>query len=619
MDGHQAPPPPPPPPHGTNPKSTSPGGSGLPPGNYDIFIIPPHSAGSGFLYLPSLRPQLNSFIAGAASALFACWLWSKLSPMLKAFVSTVSQSGAGFGMLLVLGIVAIGAFFAGSIGHLPSGTGQSPGAPPNGFSTGGAHAGHTPPPPNGYHSSGPAPNGYPGGAPNGHAGTGGQHWGSGPQGAYTHAQHNDAAPPPQPQPPPPPPPPPSSSPPPPPPPRTEPYGARSEADGSERAHPRPRAYSNASASWQKAKEEQRRREEERKKEEEMKRKAEEEAKAKLEAERKAKAAEEKLRWERQRAREKEERERKERERQARERLEKAKAEIERARLEKEIKEKLEKEAAEAKEKAEKEAAAAKAAQEKAEREARAAAARKRIAELRAKSELGGSKFGVGERTNPYSLDPNDRTPTPAAQAARKYEKPTAQSYVGTSTAESYRPYDRHKHAGSGSSVYSESYAPSQSTAPSSAPPRQSGPYSTTDPDKVVIKAVYSFSDSFPKPHTSLVAGQDGVTDGLILKIGTEGMFVDDDVKGIGLREWDVKTWTMKSVESISVPKKSLYILRVTIKDAVKTNFVFVIGASEEWKAKKGVEVLKGGSLARAGLVSAMSSVEAQRLMNLLGW
>lgn len=71
-----------------------------------------------------------------------------------------------------------------------------------------------------------------------------------------------------------------------------------------------------------------------------------------------------------------------------------------------------------------------------------------------------------------------------------------------------------------------------------------------------------------------------------------------------------------------MPKKSLYILRATLKDAVKTNFVFIIGASEEWKAKKGVEVLRGGSLAaltKTGLVKEMSNGEAQRLMNLLGW
>ena len=72
-------------------------------------------------------------------------------------------------------------------------------------------------------------------------------------------------------------------------------------------------------------------------------------------------------------------------------------------------------------------------------------------------------------------------------------------------------------------------------------------------------------------------------------------------------------------QSISVPKKSLYILRATLKDAVKTNFVFFVGANEEWKAKKGVDVLKGGSLAKTGLVSNMSMGEATRLMNLLGW
>lgn len=71
-----------------------------------------------------------------------------------------------------------------------------------------------------------------------------------------------------------------------------------------------------------------------------------------------------------------------------------------------------------------------------------------------------------------------------------------------------------------------------------------------------------------------------------------------------------------------MPKKSLYILRATLKDVVKTNFVFIIGANEEWKAKKGVETLKGGSLAalaKNGLVKEMSMGEASRLMNLLGW
>ncbi|TKA36461.1 hypothetical protein B0A49_14001, partial [Cryomyces minteri] len=65
MDG-APPPPPPPPPHGDNAKP-----SGLPNGNYDIFIIPPHSSGSGFLYLPSLQTHRNSFLAGVAATLLA--------------------------------------------------------------------------------------------------------------------------------------------------------------------------------------------------------------------------------------------------------------------------------------------------------------------------------------------------------------------------------------------------------------------------------------------------------------------------------------------------------------------------------------------------------------------
>ena len=52
---------------------------------------------------------------------------------------------------------------------------------------------------------------------------------------------------------------------------------------------------------------------------------------------------------------------------------------------------------------------------------------------------------------------------------------------------------------------------------------------------------------------------------------------------------------------------------------MKTNFVFVIGASEEWKAKKGVEILKSGSLAKANLAVPMKQSEADKLLMLLGW
>src|SRR3954447_15862059 len=97
---HPPPPPPPPPPHGANPQSAPPGG-GLPNGNYDIFIIPPHSAGGGFLYLPSLRPQLNSFLAGVATTLATLYVWKVVEPVLRTWFHAVTQSGVGFGILVL--------------------------------------------------------------------------------------------------------------------------------------------------------------------------------------------------------------------------------------------------------------------------------------------------------------------------------------------------------------------------------------------------------------------------------------------------------------------------------------------------------------------------------------
>jgi hypothetical protein len=312
------------------------------------------------------------------------------------------------------------------------------------------------------------------------------------------------------------------------------------------------------------------------KEKEMKERLEKEIREKMEkeqAEKDAQAQKEKAEKEAQAQKEKAEKEalaqKEKAEKEAQEQIERAEKEAQ------EQKEKAEKEAQAQKEKAQKEAQAHK---EKTEREARVQAARERLEKAKLEA-VPKSIFGVGERTNPYSLDNKSTAPTPAAMAAAAaaaaaaanpaptstrygpgalsekkpaYERPTAQSYVGTSTETAYRPYDkaRPKHTSGSSfySTYSDSYAPSQSTAPSSAPPSRRGPYSTSDPDKVVIQAVYSFSDNFPKPTASLVAGEDGCTDGTVLRITTEGMFVDDDIKGIGMREWDLKAWTMKSVE-----------------------------------------------------------------------
>lgn len=76
-----------------------------------------------------------------------------------------------------------------------------------------------------------------------------------------------------------------------------------------------------------------------------------------------------------------------------------------------------------------------------------------------------------------------------------------------------------------------------------------GPYSTSDPDKICISAVYLFMNQFAKtPASQLISGVGSVTDGLILRITTEGLFIDDDVRGVPQREWDVKAWTLKQVE-----------------------------------------------------------------------
>ncbi|KAF4634994.1 hypothetical protein G7Y89_g3106 [Cudoniella acicularis] len=164
---------------------------------------------------------------------------------------------------------------------------------------------------------------------------------------------------------------------------------------------------------------------------------------------------------------------------------------------------------------------------------------------------------TGEKTNPWPMGrpvsptiPRSQPPSPT----KRPPVPTANTYRGTEEdAFSYRPYDKPKqpmHKKAPSSVYSESsYAASQSTSRTTPPPSRRGPYTTKDPDKIVIKAVYAFNNTFQKTPTSqLVSGVGSVTDGLILRITTEGLFIDDDVRGVPQREWDVKAWTMKLVE-----------------------------------------------------------------------
>ncbi len=402
-------PPPPPPPHGSNQQNGKSGG--LPPGNYDIFVIPPHSSGSGFLYLPSLQTHRNSFLAGVACTATAFLIWSVVVPVVKEWFNSLI-TGGGPGVLVLVISVGIGAWAFGKT----QGEGSSP------ASAAAAGAGGT-----------------------GASGTGASGTGAAPQpgpppaGGPTHVPPNPSA---------------GAAPPP--------------RSSWQRPNPQTAGASGAAKnSWEKAREETRKKEEERKKAEEAKRRREEAEK------------------ERQKQRDKDAKEREERER---------------------------------KQKAEK------AEQERKEREAAAAKAKEK------------EKEKEKEKAAP------NRPPHPTARTETEDD------------AYSFRPYDRPKRpvpkAGSTASTYSESsYAASQTTARTTPPPSHRGAYSTKDPDKIIIKAVYSFNNAFQRtPVAQLISAQGHVTDGLILRITTEGLFIDDDVRGVPQREWDVKAWTMKMAE-----------------------------------------------------------------------
>jgi TolA-binding protein len=166
--------------------------------------------------------------------------------------------------------------------------------------------------------------------------------------------------------------------------------------------------------------------------------------------------------------------------------------------------------------------------------------RERKERLEKEAKLSAAARAAREAASPKS--PPKRPPMPSVRTEDD----------AASDAYSFRPYDRPKEqARSGGSVYSESsYAPSQSTARTTPPPTTfSGPYTTKDPDKIIIKGVFSFNNAFMRtPVAQLISGQRPVTDGLVLRITTEGLFIDDDRRGEAQREWDVKAWTMKLAE-----------------------------------------------------------------------
>ncbi|KAJ4374576.1 hypothetical protein N0V86_007445 [Didymella sp. IMI 355093] len=706
MDG----PPPPPPKHGENPKTTGgthapPGsGSGLPPGNYDIFIIPPHSSGGGFVYLPSLQVQRNSFIAGIASTLASIAVWKVLEPQVKQYCQMVTQgvSSGGNGVILLVVLVGVAGWVFGQTQSGGKFGAFGPGSGPQGATGTGAGAG-TAGAGAGYQHGTPPPNGsFPG--------AGGSRPQSGSWGGYQ--QHGASSPPPEDAE--------STF-------KKEQAKAEEERKRAEEDEARKKAESKRKedeakrakeeADRKRAEEERRKRDEEERRQaeaqrrraeeearrlaeeakkiadevarkaaweelkraEEARKKREEEEKAKEEAAKQARAKAEKEKWEKMRQREREQREREARERLAKEKAKKLQEQREkedaereareaaaRAAIEKEIREKLEAEqkakaaeeaarkaedekaaaeAAAAKEKAAAEAAAlkARADAERAERlkAARERAQRDREARLKAEADkikaeaaaaavpdpsagrrsttYGG--IGGGERLDPYAGARSPPIPSPSVTSThsspikatvspkKNYEKPTAKSYFGTEA----RSSASRSHV---SSAYSESsYAESISTARTTPPPSQRGPYSTADPNKIIIKAVYLFNDLFPKPVAQLVASVGKVTDGLVLKIQSEGLFIDDDVRSIPQREWDVKAWTLKLVETGTQPSKGLHILRASVRDTDGKKYVFLIDESESWKLALGLQRLRKGSQVRSLQNSQMAPNDVIRLLN----
>jgi hypothetical protein len=526
MDG----PPPPPPPHGANPNTTEGTpkyrkSTDLPDGPYDIFVVPPHSAGSGFIYLPSLQCHRNSFIAGSLSTLLVVAIWAIVQPTVKTWMATTNATG---GMGVVLLVVAVG--FCGWY----FGTMQS--------DTGGSHTGNRPRPGSGFGGSGYQYNNN-----NAHQGQNGAFPGGDPQYNNTGGHFNAGSPPPQ-------------SPP-------HQHTHQNTQQNTNTNPPPKEDPKKAEAEWERAREETKRKEDLKRKMEAFRKKREEE-----EAQKRRKQERE--------AMEKELKERKEQ-------LEKEAAAA-KAAAEREVRERAEREAAEKEERARKEAAereerAKKAAAEK---EAAAKEAAKKEAAIRfaAAKESAAKKFAEakekaarekvarekGASAAASSFSAPNPTPAPASApsaapprttASSSPQKPPPRPTARTATnndddAYSFRPYDRPRRPYGGASapsVYSESssYAPSHSTARTTPPPSHShhGPYTTKDPKKVVIHGVYAFNNAFQNtPIAQLVSGQRPVTDGLVLRISTEGWFVDDDVRGVAQREWDAKAWTMKIIE-----------------------------------------------------------------------
>ncbi|KAJ6005587.1 hypothetical protein N7451_003531 [Penicillium sp. IBT 35674x] len=588
MDG----PPPPPPPHGENPHTTEGEyrkASDLPEGNYDIFVIPPHSSGSGFLYLPSLQTNRNSFFAGAASTMVLVIAWSLISPAVRTwYIAAVSSNGSGHSTMAMI-VVAFGVGIAGWLAGLSQSNieglfGGKGGGSSGGPGTGGSNANSRS---NANQSNGQQNHSgqqqYNGGSGQQRQQYGGNYGGPKPGNQYAGNQDQSNA----------------DSPPNPEEEKEKERERERQKEGREREErEKERERERKEREREMEREREREKERERQKEREREEREKEKQRAEKEREREEAKRKEDLRRKMDEFKRKREQEAKEKQRAAeREAMEKElkerREQLERemaaakAAAEKEARERLEKEVAEARAKHEKEAAEAKAeaerltaeakattdrlareakeraAKEAAEKEAaaKAAAQKEAMAKFAALKEAAAKRYAEKKAQEakekaadnkpaaPASATSGPRTPSPKKQPPF----PTARTTVEEDDAYSFRPYDRPRRpygGASGSSAYSESsYAPSHSTAQTTPPPSTRSAYSTKDPDKIVIQGVYQFNNAFMKtPVSQLVSGQGMVTDGLVLRITTEGLFVDDDLRGVGQREWDVKAWTLKLTE-----------------------------------------------------------------------
>lgn len=99
---------------------------------------------------------------------------------------------------------------------------------------------------------------------------------------------------------------------------------------------------------------------------------------------------------------------------------------------------------------------------------------------------------------------------------------------------------------------------------------------------------------------------------------TEGLFVDDDVRGVPLREWDVKAWGIKTIESGEYKAGKVHVLRATVRDVENKKYVFVIEDAEAGKVAVGLQRLRKGSQVRSMAVGGMKEAEVVKVLGAAG-